>query len=187
LENDVSFSDRLIGLRERLLNRLLGTSPREVLNTAPAAGNPGAGADVAADLKRAINAFKGLAFDEAGAHVDYARLRHSEAYARYRTSCASLLCELDLATLTTREEQLAFWINLYNALVIDAVIALGVQQSVTEGRLGLLRFFRRAAYIGGGAPFQPRRHRAWHPARQRGGTCSFPGRSSRRPIHAGGG
>lgn len=149
----MSLSDLLIGGRDGLLNRLLGTSPHEVLNAAPAAGNPGRGEEVAADLKRAINAFKVLAFDEAGTHVDYAGLRDSEAYSRYRTSCAPLLCDLDLATLTTREEQLAFWINLYNALVIDAVIAFGVRQSVTEGRWGLLRFFRRAAYIVGGHRF----------------------------------
>jgi hypothetical protein len=41
---------------------------------------------------------------------------------------------------------MAFWINLYNVLVIDAVIAFGVHHSVAEGRLGRLAFFRRAAY-----------------------------------------
>jgi len=35
--------------------------------------------------------------------------------------------------------------NLKHAL--DAVIALGIQQSVSDGRLGLLSFFRRAAYL----------------------------------------
>ena len=40
----------------------------------------------------------------------------------------------------------AFWINLYNVLILDAVIAFGVQRSVTEGWLVVLTFFRRAAY-----------------------------------------
>jgi hypothetical protein len=44
---------------------------------------------------------------------------------------------------------LAFWINLYNTLVLDAVIALGVQRSVMERRAGMA-FFRQAAYIVGG-------------------------------------
>src|SRR5262249_33790817 len=57
---------------------------------------------------------------------------------------------LDLATLSSRDARLAFWINVYNALVIDAVIAFHVRRSVTEGRLGLLAFFRRAAYVVGG-------------------------------------
>ncbi len=53
----------------------------------------------------------------------------------------------------TREERLAFWINVYNALVIDAVIAFGVEESVTEGVAGVVRFFRCAAYNVGGQRF----------------------------------
>ena len=149
----MSPTDALIGLRERLLDRLLGTSPEDVLNTAPAQANPGQAGEVAAELKRAVNAFKATAFDDTGTHVDYARLRESEAYAEYRSTCTPLLCLIDLSSLRTREERLAFWINLYNALVIDAVIHFGVRESVTEGRIGLLRFFRRAAYNVGGFRF----------------------------------
>ncbi len=62
----------------------------------------------------------------------------------------ALLRGIDLRELATREQRLAFWINLYNALVIDAVIAFGVRDSVGEGHAGRLRFFRRAAYAVGG-------------------------------------
>jgi hypothetical protein len=48
---------------------------------------------------------------------------------------------------------LAFWINLYNALVIHAVIQENVQNSVTESWLGILSFFQRAAYTVGGLRF----------------------------------
>jgi hypothetical protein len=41
---------------------------------------------------------------------------------------------------------MAFWINLYNALMMDAVIFFNVHHSVAEGHLGQLTFFRRAAY-----------------------------------------
>jgi hypothetical protein len=50
------------------------------------------------------------------------------------------------ASLQSREERLAFWINLYNALIIDAVISFGVQGSVQRAR----GFFWRAAYNIGG-------------------------------------
>jgi len=56
-----------------------------------------------------------------------------------------LLHAFDPASLSTLGERLAFWLNLYNVLTLDAVIALDVRRSVTEGPLGML-FFRRAAY-----------------------------------------
>ena len=145
--------DALVAVRDTLLNRVLGVDAHEVLNPEPPSGDPRPGRDVAAELKRAVNAFKAAAVSADGQHVDYARLRESEAYAAYRTACTPQLRALDLSTLTAREEQLAFWINLYNALVIDAVIAYGVRQSVTEGRAGVLAFFRRAAYTVGGQRF----------------------------------
>ncbi|HBY92373.1 MAG TPA: DUF547 domain-containing protein [Chloroflexi bacterium] len=141
----------LVGARERTLNLALGVRPGEILN--PAISEPALqeSQDIAAELKQAITAFKASAFD--GHQGNDTILRQSAAYITYRTTCSPQLRELDLTTLTTREERLAFWINLYNALVIDAVIALGVQHSVTEGRAGVLTFFRRAAYIVGGQRF----------------------------------
>ena len=85
-----------------------------------------------------------------GGRLDYARLAESPADRAYRTASAAALRTLDLATLSSREARLAFWINVYNALVIDAVIAFRVRRSVIEGPLGYLAFFRRAAYIVGG-------------------------------------
>ena len=145
--------DNLIAGRELLLNGLLGIRVAEVLNTAPPPEGSLPGEELSAELKRAVNAFKAEAMDATGRHVDYGLLCDSDAYAMYRSACTPQLCNLDVATLTTREEQLAFWINLYNALVIDAVIAFDVQKSVTEERFGLFRFFRRAAYEVGGHRF----------------------------------
>ncbi|MBI1961898.1 MAG: DUF547 domain-containing protein, partial [Candidatus Rokubacteria bacterium] len=36
------------------------------------------------------------------------------------------------ATLATRGERLAFWINIYNVLVADGIAALGLRHSVWE-------------------------------------------------------
>jgi len=138
--------DNLIAGREILLNGLLGVRAADVLNHAPPPDGATSGESLSAELKRAVNAFKAEAMDETGRHVDYSLLCDSDAYAMYRAVCTPQLCALDLKALATREAQLAFWINLYNALVIDAVITFDVQQSVTEERFGLFRFFRRAAY-----------------------------------------
>jgi hypothetical protein len=51
--------------------------------------------------------------------------------------------------LTSRSDALAFWINLYNALVIHAAMRFGVRGSVTE----IPRFFKRAAYNVGGRSY----------------------------------
>lgn len=141
--------NQLINVREAALDLVLGGRSGEVLNTAEYRGPQTEAEAIAAELKRAVNGFKAAAMDEMGAHVDYARLRQSETYARYRADLTPQLRALDLTTLTTRQAQLAFWINLYNALVIDAVIAFGVRSSVLAGITGLA-FFRRAAYDVGG-------------------------------------
>jgi len=143
-------TDTLIGVRERLIDAVFGDS-RGVLNTAAARSSEEA--DAAAEMRRALNMMKAEAFDAQTGGVDYGRLRHRDAYRRYREECAAQLCKLDLRRLTTRAQQLSFWINLYNALVIDAVIALGVQRSVGEVRGGILNFFRRVAYDVGGMRF----------------------------------
>jgi hypothetical protein len=93
-----------------------------------------------------MDRLKVLAMDESGGSVDYDRLRASQEYKEYRQKCSALLQEYQPEKLPTISAQRAFWINLYNALLIDAVIALNIQESVAEGRLGLIAFFRRAAY-----------------------------------------
>lgn len=103
----------------------------------------------AREIIQAINMFKAVAIDETGEHIDYRKLAQSEAYRNYRNACSPILHNFDPQSLATPKRKLAFWINLYNAIVIDAVIAFGVQKSVTEG-LGILSFFRKAAYQIGG-------------------------------------
>ena len=145
--------DVLVAWRERLLDWVLGVPRHQALNVegpdAPALTARGDGSELAAALRQAANDLKRVAVSADGAAVDYAGLAESEAYAAYRATAAQLRA-FDPLSLTSRQEKLAFWINLYNALVIHAVLALGVRRSITEGRLGLLAFFRRAAYNVGG-------------------------------------
>ncbi len=104
--------------------------------------------DLAAEMKSAIDALLVDAYDAAIQRFDYARVRASTGYRNLR-ECAAALREFDLAALQTRQEQLAFWINLYNALIVDAVISFGVKESVTKD----FGFFRRTAYCVGGFRF----------------------------------
>lgn len=143
---------RLVVWRDRLLDRLSGVGPNDVLNGAPAPPERRDALRAAVDLKRAVNGLLDAA-DSAGAHLDYRRLAASPAYRQYRAESAAALRTADVATLSSRAAQLAFWINVYNALVIDAVIAFAIRGSVVEGRLGYLAFFRRAAYLVGGRRF----------------------------------
>jgi hypothetical protein len=88
---------------------------------------------VAADTLRGriVNALKAEAYDAVRGRVDYVRLCVSPTYAEY-CQCARRLRSFDPAALGSHEERLAFWINLYNALIVDAVIQLEVKRSVNE-------------------------------------------------------
>ena len=144
------FMDRWIAFREILFNRISGINANEVLNDYTAGTAHSFGKYLAVELKCTLDSIKIAAIDESGDHVDYAALRVSPDYRLYRDTLAPGLNSFDPMILRSRSERLAFWINLYNALVIDTVISLGTKHSVIEGKLGLLAFFRRAAYSIGG-------------------------------------
>ena len=136
----------------RLIHRLLTAFYRipsgEILNNASReAGDPHT-EPPPARLFRLAMSLKASAIAEDGRSVDYASLRAEPAYLEYRRG-ASGLQHFDPAGLNGRREQLAFWINLYNALTLDAVIQFQVEKSVQEVR----GFFWRAAYRLGGWRF----------------------------------
>jgi len=80
--------------------------------------------------------------------VRYKAIRGSEAFERYK-NLSGRLRSFDLRALESREQKLAFWINIYNTAVIHGVIELGLERSVKE----FPRFFDRIAYKIGGHPF----------------------------------
>lgn len=149
----MALSDHLVSARETLISHALGFQQGTVLNDTPAPGPALSGPELAMALKRAANGLKAAGIDETGRRVDYASLRASDAYASLRNDLTPRLRSLDVSTLATREQRLAFWINLYNVLILDAAISFGVSRSVSEGRLGVVSFFRRAAYDVGGQRF----------------------------------
>lgn len=108
------------------------------------------GIDIAAHLRSDINRLKGEFYDLERGRVDYGAMRASEAYRQY-AECTRLLREYDLSRLDSREEKLAFWVNLYNTLVIHGIIELEIRETVKE----VPRFFRRIGYEIGGMFFTP--------------------------------
>ena len=106
--------------------------------------------DLARWLKDQMNVLRGAFFDTRRGRVAYEAMRDSGAYRDYVT-LSRLLARLDLARLRTRAERLAFWINLYNVIVVHAVIELGIRDSIKE----VWGFFRRVRYQVGGFFFSP--------------------------------
>ena len=116
---------------------------RVVLNEIPAP--PGVGPTAAAEsLQRAVLSAI-AAHTRADGRLDYARLRASSEWAA-ATACAGSLQGVSLGDLNGRQPRLAFWINVYNALVFHGIVAVGIRRSVWE----LRGFYRRVCYRVGG-------------------------------------
>lgn len=106
--------------------------------------------ETAASLKREMSNLKGSFIDPERGRVAYERMQQSENYQNF-LKLSNNLKTLDLGALAGREEKIAFWINLYNVIVIHGVIALGVRDSVKE----VWNFFRRVRYQIGEHFFSP--------------------------------
>jgi hypothetical protein len=113
---------------------------------APLGGAPGG---LAREMLSTLRDLKAEYYTAEG-RVDYTRLALSAEYAGYK-SMAARLQGFDLGTLVDDASRLAFWINLYNTLVVDGIIALGIKDSVKEVR----GFFHRVKYSIGSYEFSP--------------------------------
>lgn len=146
-------NDILVSLREKLLHRVLRVDPETVLNPPETSRDefPGEGSLDQA-ITTSLNRIRAEAVSEDGRQVDYLKLAQSPTYREFR-KLVNYLDRFDYHTLNSREARLGFWINLYNALVVDAVIQENVTSSVTESWLGIVSFFQKAAYRVGGDRF----------------------------------
>lgn len=102
------------------------------------------------EMLAAMRELKGRYCDPDTGRVDYRAIAGSAEYLGYKR-LAARLAGFDLLNLREPGEKLAFWVNLYNTIVVDGVIALGVAESVQE----VPGFFRRVAYDIGGRLFSP--------------------------------
>lgn len=101
-------------------------------------------------LKETMNIMRGAFFDRERGRVAYEDIKFSDIYKKYVLLSFSLK-DFKLTSLTSVKEKTAFWINLYNVLVIHGVIELGIRDSVNEVR----NFFRRIRYTIDGREFTP--------------------------------
>jgi hypothetical protein len=106
--------------------------------------------EIAAALKSAMTTMKGAFFETGTGRIAYERMPQSEIFQNFLTQSYNLK-SMDLEVLARREERIAFWINLYNVIVIHGVIALGIRDSVKE----VWNFFRGVRYQIGSHVFSP--------------------------------
>lgn len=126
-----------------------GFMSRIVLNDPSSVSSGPVNAETGEELQRRMLRLVG-AYATPGGHVDYARLRASGDFGEV-VECSRQLQRLDLELLRERSARLAFWINIYNALILHGVIALGVRRTVWE----VWNFFGRVSYRIGGFTFSP--------------------------------
>ncbi|KAL2337409.1 hypothetical protein Fmac_011855 [Flemingia macrophylla] len=80
-------------------------------------------------------------------HVDYEAISKSEEFRRY-VNMTQDLQRVNLSELS-ENEKLAFFLNLYNAMVIHAIISVGCPEGVIDRR----SFFSDFQYLIGGHPY----------------------------------
>ena len=144
----------MIRIRDKIIDFIIGVDKNAVLNGSHINENNRKTANaesLAASLKIFLDELRSSALSDDGSRINYPILKQDLSYEQYRSRYSPLLQNINPLGLESREEMIAFWINLYNALVIDAVIAFDVRTSVTEGLIGVIAFFRRAAYNVGGS------------------------------------
>ncbi len=129
----------------KITNRLLGIGRSDLLNPEPAQSgleNP------ARKLREIANDMRVQAISPVTGEVDYGKLVQSESYARFKTFTRALpFCSKE--DLGDKPHQIAFWINLYNALILHGVIYYKISGSMLRD----IGFFRRVAYNVGGMRF----------------------------------
>ncbi len=103
---------------------------------------------LAGALMQCILSIRTAFYDTGRGLVDYQVLRESAEFQRYRLLTNSLR-DFDLRLLAGRRNKLAFWVNLYNTIVVDGIVSLNIKQSVREAP----DFFSRLKYVIGGHLF----------------------------------
>lgn len=120
----------------RAVRTLTGATDIPVLNGSPAEPPPDQPEGALFQIARQVRA---AAIGPAGRRVDYATLAQSDSYRELRSLTAALsICRLQ--DLGDSHDRLAFWINLYNVLVLDAIIHFRVEERVGQS------LFQKAAY-----------------------------------------
>jgi hypothetical protein len=141
----VQVTNHFIKAANRAIDFFLRVDAHESLNT----GSTNLSLEhPAAEMMKSSKTLLALGIDAASGKVDYAALDESEAYRHFREISRSLN-SFDPGDFKTVDEATTFWINLYNALIVDGIIHYKVSGSLLR-RPG---FFRQVAYTIGGMRF----------------------------------
>ncbi len=106
--------------------------------------------NIGSELMRSIGDLRDKFYDTTRGRVDYQALRESDEYRHYRL-LTNTLHKFDPAGLLDSRGKIAFWVNLYNTIVIDGITRLGIEQSVKE----VAGFFSYIKYQIGGYLYSP--------------------------------
>jgi hypothetical protein len=87
--------------------------------------------DLAGALMQSIRVLRDAFYDTSRGRVDYDAVRKSTQYEAYQR-LANGLREFDLRRLMGRRYKLAFWVNLYNTIVVHGIVSENITQSVQE-------------------------------------------------------
>ena len=105
---------------------------------------------IGAELKKTLSMLQGGFFNLEAGLVNYVAMKQSEGFSKY-LKLAESLNNFNPETLRTDDEKKAFWINIYNILIIHGVIEFNIRGSVLE----IINFFDRIGYNIGGFFFTP--------------------------------
>jgi hypothetical protein len=118
-----------------------GPMKQLVLNQSVEVATSDSSEDIAQQLKSRMDNLKFNFYDMERGGVNYESMKHSSAFKDY-ISATKALTLFDLNTLTSREAKLAFWINIYNALVVHGILTLNIKKSIKE----VSSFFNMVCY-----------------------------------------
>ena len=97
--------------------------------------------NLAGELMRSIRTLRDRFYNTERGLVDYEQLKDSHEYRSYRVLTNGLR-QFNPEMIMGRKGKIAFWINLYNTIVVDAIVTLGITASVKE----VPGFFRNVKY-----------------------------------------
>jgi glutaredoxin len=133
---------------EKLFYRFLSDMKSNSLNSSDhSICEPEDPSKLAENIRRAILAIYDQHLSPDGLQVDYAGIATSAAFQRF-VALTTQLQRVNLISMS-REEKIAFFINIYNALVIHATVAQGPPKNAMQRS----KFFNSVSYVIGGLQF----------------------------------
>ncbi len=105
---------------------------------------------IATQLKISLNNLQGAFFNVLESRVNYIAMKKSKHFKEYLLLTKKLNA-FNPYTLESDEEKKAFWINIYNILIIHGVLYFDIQRTVKE----VVSFFIRIGYMIGDLFFSP--------------------------------